>query len=88
MAKEEIPEILEEKPFEFLGLNWGQLILSILAALSILKFSYDKIRVIQFQNRQRNKEKLESEAHYFQLVKEASKKGRYKVIFSTTYVLV
>lgn len=81
LAKEEIPEILEEKPFEFLGLNWWQLILSILAALSILKFSYDKIRVIQFQNRQRNKEKLESEAHYFQLVKEASKKGDTRLFF-------
>ncbi|MGB5386074.1 MAG: hypothetical protein WBN20_04750, partial [Eudoraea sp.] len=75
LTKEEIPEILEEKPFEFLGLNWWQLILSILAALSILKFSYDKIRAIQFNNRQRNKEKLVSETHYFQLVKEASKKG-------------
>ena len=78
LAKEEIPEILEEKPFEFFGLNWWQLLLSILASLSVLKLSYDKIRAIQFQNKKRNKEKLASEEHYFQLVGEACKKGETK----------
>ena len=78
LAKEEIPEILEEKPFKFFGLNWWQLLLSILATLSVLKLSYDKIRAIQFQNKKRNKEKLASEEHYFQLVGEACKKGETK----------
>ena len=78
LAKEEIPEILEEKPFEFFGLNWWQLLLSILATLSVFKLSYDKIRAIQFQNKKRNKEKLASEEHYFQLVGEACKKGETK----------
>lgn len=80
LVKEEIPEILEEKPFELFGLNWWQLLLSLLATFSVLKLSYDKIRAIQFQNQKREKEKLASEAHYFQLVGEACKKGETRLV--------
>lgn len=80
LAKDETPAVTDEKPFEFLGLNWWQLVLSILAISSILKFVFNKIRAIQIQNQKRKKDKLESEEHYFQLVGEACKKGETRLV--------
>ena len=75
LAKEAPVVVAEEAPFEFLGLNWWQLILVLLAIIAIV---IQLIRWIKKLSRSREK-KLQaqraSEEHYFQLLLGALEKG-------------
>ena len=59
------------KPFEFLGLNWWQLLVVIFTGLIVLYLIFHGMRKLASQYEKRKKEEAESEAHYFELLRKA-----------------
>ena len=80
LAKEAPEETEEEKPFEFMGLNWWQLLLVLLALIALIVQLRRLFKQIQIRKKERQEEKLASEGHYFELLKEASKEGDSKSV--------
>ncbi len=75
LAKELPEEIEEEEPFEFLGLNWWQLILVLLSALAVIVQLKRWVSRWQVQRQKRKESKLASEEHYFEELKQVAKSG-------------
>lgn len=73
LAKE--TEVVEEteEPFEFMGLNWWQLLLVILAVIGLLTMLYRWIKKMEFKRQQAKKAKLQSEPYLFKELEEACK---------------
>ncbi|WP_181040016.1 BatD family protein [Aureitalea marina] len=61
----------DEEPFEFMGLNWWQLTLVILAASGILSLIYRWIKKIEFRRKEAQKAKLISEPYLFKELEKA-----------------
>lgn len=80
LANEETEEIVEEEPFEFLGLNWWQLLLVILALSAIVTQLVGLIKKLQLKMKEKKEIELASEEHYFQVLEEACKGGDSKTI--------
>lgn len=85
LAKEAPAVVEEETPFEFLGLNWWQLILVVLAVIAVVlqlirwakKFSRNREKKLQAQ--------LASEEHFFKLLIEALEKGESHAVIRQLY---
>ena len=75
LANELPEEPTEDEPFEFLGLNWWQLILVIIAVLAVVRLLVGWLRRLKDRMRISKEEHLDSEAHYFELLKRALERG-------------
>ena len=62
-------------PFEFMGLNWWQLLIVILSGLALIYLIFKGIRRISASLKKRKAVEAESEKHYFELLHKASKTG-------------
>lgn len=73
LAKE--TEVVEEaeEPFEFMGLNWWQLLLVIVAGLGLLTILYRWIKQLEFKREQAKIAKLQSEPYLFKELEDACK---------------
>ena len=80
LAKEVPEEVEEAKPFEFLGLNWWQLLLVLLALIALISQLIRWVKRIQLRKKERKEKQLASEGHYFELLKEASRDGDSKTV--------
>lgn len=80
LAKEEVIVEEEEEPFEFLGLNWWQLILVVLALVAVIRFVIHMIKNLQLKIKTQKEKELASEGHYLELLDEACKTGESKGI--------
>ena len=80
LAKEEEPEIIEKKPFEFMGMNWWQLVLVILGIISVLNLLVRGIKKLKVHLEVKKKQQLTSEKRYFELFQEACKTKETKSI--------
>lgn len=75
LAKELPPEVIEEEPFEYMGLNWWQWLLVVLAGISGIAFLIRLLKNIRISQEERKRQHLLSEEHYFQLFKKACEQG-------------
>lgn len=80
LAKEAPEEVEEEKTFEFMGLNWWQLLLVVLALIALIRQLIQWYKKIQLKQKDRKEKELASEGHYFELLKEASREGDSKTV--------
>lgn len=84
LAKEEPEEVAEEEPpFEMFGLNWWQLLLVILAIISLISMLVRAIKKFKLKLEKKRKEKLLSEEHFFTLFEAACGKNDKKAVVSS-----
>lgn len=69
--KEEQPA--KKEPFSFMGLNWWQLLLVILALVVIIRYLVRIIKKIRAKQKQHELEVLDSEEHYYKRLKKTVK---------------
>ncbi len=86
LAKEETLETAVEEPFEFLGLNWWQLLLIVLAIMALLVQTYRIARKFQRSVKKRKEAKLKSEEHYFKLLKRSLDQGERSSIIRQLFL--
>lgn len=75
LANELPQEVEDDKPFEFLGLNWWQLILVITVVIAVIRLFISWIRRLQDRIRVKKEEEYASEAHYFKQLKQSLEQG-------------
>lgn len=80
LAKEAPEEVEEKEAFEFLGLNWWQLLLIILTLFAMLLQARRWLKQLQIRKQERQEKELASEGHYFELLKEVSREGDSKTV--------